>query len=66
MAAYKVRVTDDQGRLVVGATLYCATDAAARERFEQLPLPHGVAELSLRGRVIVSRGVDFPLRANGK
>lgn len=55
MASYKVRVTDGEGRLVVGATLSCPDDAAARARFESLPLPEGLAELTLGGRVVARR-----------
>jgi hypothetical protein len=55
MPAYKVRVTDADGRLVVGATLSCPDDPSAIRRFEALPLPAGRAELSVRQRVIARR-----------
>jgi hypothetical protein len=67
MASYKVRVTDGQGRLVVGATLSCPDDAAARARFESLPLPEGLAELTLGARVVARRGLASarPAQARG-
>jgi hypothetical protein len=55
MPAYKVRVTDAEGRLVVGATLWSPDDENAVRRFEALPLPAGRAELSIRQRVIARR-----------
>ena len=53
MPAYTVRVTDADGVLVVGATLNCPDDAAAKAKFEALPLPAGRAELT-RGRRLVA------------
>ena len=52
MPAYKVRVLDGEGRLVVGATIYCVDDGAAKAKFEILPLPPGSAELTLGSRVV--------------
>lgn len=55
MPAYKVTVTDADGRLVVGATLSCPDDTSAVRRFETLPLPAGRAVLSRRNRVVARR-----------
>lgn len=60
MPAYKVRVTDAEGRLVVGATLSCPDEESAVRRFNALPLPAGRAELSVRQRVIARR--ELPRR----
>ncbi|HEY8574598.1 hypothetical protein [Phenylobacterium sp.] len=53
MPAYTVRVLDDEGRLVVGATINCVDDAAAKAKFKSLPLPAGAAELSQGSRVVL-------------
>lgn len=58
MAAYSVRVLDDGGELVVGATLNCPDDDAARTRFLALPLPAGQAELWLGRRLVMRRAVE--------
>lgn len=58
MPAYRVRVLDDDGQLIVGATLSCVDDAAARARFDALPLPPGRAELTLGARLVDSRAGD--------
>jgi hypothetical protein len=55
MPAYTVRVTDAEGRLVVGATISCPDDDSAVRRFDDLPLPAGRAELALRQRVVARR-----------
>lgn len=53
-----MQVLDDRGELVVGATLNCADDAAARARFLVLPLPAGQAELRLGRRLVMRRAVE--------
>lgn len=58
MAAYRVQVLDDRGGLVVGATLNCPDDAAAKARFLALPLPVGRAELWLGSRLVMRRAVE--------
>ncbi|HVI30915.1 hypothetical protein [Phenylobacterium sp.] len=58
MAAYRVQVLDDRDELVVGATLNCPDDAAARARFLALPLPAGRAELWLGRRLLLRRAVE--------
>jgi len=58
LAAYRVQVLDDRGELVVGATLTCPDDAAARARFLALPLPAGQAELWLGRRLVMRRLVE--------
>ena len=60
MPAYRVRVVDSDGELVVGATLFCPSDAVARAKFAALPLPAGAAELTL-GKRIVERRVTPPV-----
>lgn len=50
-----MQVLDDRGELVVGATLNCPDDAAARARFLALPLPPGRAELWLGRRLVLRR-----------
>lgn len=60
MPTYKVRVLDGDGQLVVGATLTCAGEAAARAKFAALPLPNGTAELVL-GRRVIERRTNPPL-----
>ena len=55
MAAYRVQVLDERGELVVGATLNCVDDAAAKAKFAELPLPHGRAELWLGKRLVIRR-----------
>jgi hypothetical protein len=59
VAAYRVQVLDDDGGLVVGATLNCVDDAAAKAKFAQLPLPPGRAELWL-GKRLVTRRLSEP------
>ena len=66
MASYRVRVTDGEGRLIVGATLNCPDDAAARAKFESLPLPDGLAELSLGARVVLRRELPAARPAQAK
>ena len=55
MPAYKVRVLDADGRLIVGATLSCVDDTTAKARFVTLPLPQGDAELTRGPRVVARR-----------
>ncbi|WP_374468584.1 hypothetical protein [Phenylobacterium sp.] len=55
MAAYKVQVLNEKGSLVVGATLNCADDAAAKAKFMTLPLPRGEAQLWLGKRLVMRR-----------
>lgn len=63
MPAYKVRVLDGEGRLVVGATIYCVDDAAAKAKFETLPLPPGAAELTLGARVVARSPAEQAVKA---
>lgn len=53
-----MQVLDDRDELVVGATLNCPDDAAARARFLALPLPAGRAELWLGRRLLLRRAVE--------
>jgi hypothetical protein len=57
LAAYRVQVLDHNGQLVVGVTLNCPDDAAAKAKFMALPLPPGEAELWI-GKRLVLRRVD--------
>ena len=63
MPAYKVRVLDGDGRLIVGATLNCADDTIAKARFVTLPLPDGEAELTRGARVLIRRPSQQESRA---
>ena len=60
MPAYKVQVLDDEGRLVVGATINCVDDAAAKAKFESLPLPDGRAQLTIGGRLVARLDASLP------
>jgi hypothetical protein len=66
---YEVRVTGADGRLVCGATLRCADVDTALQRFRDLPLPDGEAELRRHGRLLARRpgrlGMDGAARAQG-
>jgi hypothetical protein len=57
LSSYKVRVVDEAGLLVAGATLQCIDDKAACVRFEGLPLPPGYAELRQGSRLVAHRTV---------
>jgi hypothetical protein len=55
LAAYSVRVLDERGELVVGVTLSCLDDVAAKAKFAVLPLPPGEAELRQGQRLVARR-----------
>ena len=55
MIPYRVRVVDAAGRLIVGATVRCADDTAAKAKFMTMPLPAGEAELWRGARLVAQR-----------
>lgn len=50
-----MRVLDERGELVVGVTLSCLDDVAAKAKFAVLPLPPGEAELRQGQRLVARR-----------
>jgi hypothetical protein len=52
MIPYRIKILDDAGQLVAGATIRCLDDTAAKARFAGMPLPAGRAELWRGARLV--------------